>query len=116
MLPSLERLPSPAATGACVNPYLPTTGPYAYLNSTNGLVPNDPKPGFPTEYSDATTKQLVRKDYRLHGRLTFLELYNAAGVVVFTRDWRQQGKCVDTVYAEDGSHTVVGLHGYSESS
>jgi len=115
-LPGLESLPlrPSAPTGGCANTELPTTGIYAYLNTTNGLVANNPKPGFPVEYRDPTTTQLVRKDYWLSGRLTFIELYNAAGYVAFTRDMRQPGLCEDTVYSGDANASVVSVSGYRE--
>jgi len=116
LLPGLEKLPlrPSVPTGDCANPYLPTTGIYAYLNTTAGLVANNPLPGFPIEYRDPTTTLLVRKDYWLHGRLTFIELYNAAGHVAFTRDKRQAGACEDTVYSGDAQSTVVSVSGYHE--
>ena len=116
MLPGLENLPlrPSVPTGDCANPSLPTTGIYAYLNSTAGLVANTPLPGFPIEYRDPATGLLVRKDYRMHGRLTFIELYNAAGHVAFTRDKRQAGACEDIVYSGDAKNTVVALYGYLE--
>lgn len=115
-LPGLESLPlrPSAPTGGCANPELPTTGIYAYLNTTAGLVANVPKPGFPVEYRDPTTTLLVRKDYWLNGRLTFIELYNAAGFVAFTRDMRQPGLCEDTVYSGDAKGSVVSVSGYRE--
>jgi len=84
-------------------------------NHAIGLVANNPLPGFPIEYRDPTTTQLVRKDYWMHGRLTFIELYNAAGHVAFTRDKRQAGICIDTVYSGDAQSTVVEEYGYRES-
>ncbi len=115
-LPGLASLPlrPSASTGYCVNSELPFTGIYAYLNTTVGLVANDPKPGFPVEYRDPTTTLLVRKDYWLKGRLTFIELYNAAGYVAFTRDLRQPGLCEDTVYSGDAKGSVVSVSGYSK--
>lgn len=116
MLPGLENLPlrPSVPTGDCANPSLPTTGIYAYLNTTAGLVANVPKPGFPTEYRDPTTGLLVRKDYWLHGRLQVIELYNAAGYVAFMRDMRQPGLCEDTTYFGDASATVKEIYGYRE--
>ena len=115
-LPGLESLPlrPSAPTGGCTNPELPTTGVYTYLETTAGLVANVPKPGFPVEYRDPTTTLLVRKDYWLNGRLTFIELYNAAGYVAFTRDMRQPGLCEDTVYSGDAKGSVVSVSGYRE--
>jgi hypothetical protein len=117
LLPGLENLPlGPSVpTGDCANPELPSTGVYAYLTTTAGLVATVRKPGFPTEYRDPATTQLVRKDYFQHGRLTFIELYNAAGHVAFTRDMRQEGRCIDTVYSGDAIPTVLQEYGYRES-
>ena len=117
LLPGLEQLPLRASvpTGVCVNTELPTTGIYAYLNTTNGLVPNNPLPGFPIEYRDQMTNRVVRKDYWLHGRLEFTELYNPAGYVAFTRDKRIRGRCIDIVYSGDASYTVIAEYGYRES-
>jgi len=118
LLPGLENLPlrPSVPTGDCaINPSLPTTGIYAYLNTTAGLVANTPLPGFPIEYRDPTTTLLVRKDYWLHGVLTFTELYNASGHVEFTRDRRTKGWCIDTVYSGDANHTVIAEYGNRET-